>query len=39
MIVIFKLVLMVDAVAAANDNFYIKELPEMQEAGIVIVSD
>ena len=30
---------MVDAVAATNDNFYIKELPEMQEAGIVIVSD
>ena len=29
----------VDAIAATNDNFYIKELPEMQEAGIVIVSD
>ena len=31
--------LYLDAVAATNDNFYIKELPEMQEAGIVIVSD
>ena len=26
-----------DAVAASNDNFFLKELPAMQEAGIEIV--
>ena len=35
----YEVRLYLDAVAATNDNFYIKELPEMQEAGIVIVSD
>ncbi|MDC7279683.1 cysteine hydrolase [Butyrivibrio fibrisolvens] len=35
----YEVRLYLDAVAATNDNFYIKELPKMQEAGIVIVSD
>lgn len=31
--------LYLDAVAASNDNFFLKELPEMQEAGIEIVAE
>jgi nicotinamidase-related amidase len=28
-----------DSVAAMNDNFYLKELPEMRDAGVEIVAD
>ena len=28
-----------DSVAATNDKFYLKEIPDMQEVGIEIISD
>ncbi len=28
-----------DSVAAMNDNFYLKELPEMRDAGVEIIAD
>ena len=35
----YEVRLYLDSVAATNDNFFLKELPEMQKAGIEIVSD
>ena len=34
----YKVKLYLDSVAATNDKFFLKELPEMQKAGIEIVS-
>lgn len=28
-----------DLVSAMNDNFYLKELPEMRDAGVEIIAD
>ena len=35
----YKARIYLDSVAAMNDNFYLKELPEMRDAGVEIIAD
>ncbi|WP_028243349.1 isochorismatase family protein [Pseudobutyrivibrio ruminis] len=35
----YKVRIYLDSVAAKNDNFYLKELPEMRDAGVEIIAD
>ena len=35
----YKVRIYLDSVAARNDNFYLKELPEMRDAGVEIIAD
>ncbi|CBK75858.1 Amidases related to nicotinamidase [Butyrivibrio fibrisolvens 16/4] len=35
----YKVRIYLDSVAARNDNFYFKELPEMRDAGVEIIAD
>lgn len=35
----YKVRIYLDAVAAKNDNFYLKELPEIRDAGVEIIAD
>ncbi len=35
----YKVRIYLDSVAARNDNFYLKELPKMRDAGVEIIAD